>query len=167
MSLILSGVPLVAQSTSNTCWYASACMVAYFFEAGPRLGIPEYLAKNKAVTPHEFITLAKNEGLETCNTATIWTEDKLSGLLSKSGPVWCAGYWYGPGHVIALYGASGGHVFFNDPNGGISKKETISWFNKKLAKSVQGCMMIRRTTMSFRPSTGWHDAPTGLHLRAR
>jgi hypothetical protein len=23
------------------CWYCSACMVAYYFEAGPRLGVPE------------------------------------------------------------------------------------------------------------------------------
>ena len=23
------------------CWYSSACMIAWFFEAGPRQGVPE------------------------------------------------------------------------------------------------------------------------------
>jgi len=49
MSVMLQ-VPFVTQlnygpkgsmSDPTGCWYASACMVAYYFEAGPRLGIPE------------------------------------------------------------------------------------------------------------------------------
>ncbi len=28
------------------CWYASACMLAYFFEAGPRQGVPELHTSN-------------------------------------------------------------------------------------------------------------------------
>ena len=34
-------VPYVPQTGDPTgCWYASACMIGYFFEVGPRMGVP-------------------------------------------------------------------------------------------------------------------------------
>ena len=47
MSIYLD-VPYVSQlnygggmNDPTGCWYASACMVSFYFEAGPRLGVPE------------------------------------------------------------------------------------------------------------------------------
>ena len=62
------------------CWYASACMVAFSFEAGPRLGVPSLYKPGLGSEPapgggrrprggHEVIgsgsipTLKANEGL--------------------------------------------------------------------------------------------------------
>jgi hypothetical protein len=60
MSIFLD-VPFVTQlaygpnkemNDPTGCWYASACMVAYFFEAGPRQGVPE-LHTGTFETPEE------------------------------------------------------------------------------------------------------------------
>jgi hypothetical protein len=50
MSVLLE-VPFVTQlkpgfQDPTGCWYASACMLAYYFEAGPRMGVPELHTSN-------------------------------------------------------------------------------------------------------------------------
>jgi hypothetical protein len=130
MPVILKNVPLVAQQSSNTCWYAGAMMVAGFFEYGPRLGIPKLIVTNTAITPQNFVRLAKTEGLSPCPRPPSWSEDTLAALLVGRGPIRCAGYWYGPGHVVVLVGAAGGKVTIHDPDGGVRKTEPIGWFNR-------------------------------------
>ena len=76
MASIYLDVPFVSQlgfgdpdkpmNDKTGCWYASACMVAYFFEAGPRLGVPEKYDPAKghtAMKNEEYPTLMVNEHL--------------------------------------------------------------------------------------------------------
>src|SRR5215217_3459658 len=43
-------VPLVKQHASMECWYAAACMVAYFRRPGPRLGLPKKWEANQGIS---------------------------------------------------------------------------------------------------------------------
>ncbi len=61
-------VPLALQKETMECWYSSACMVAYFRVAGPRLGLPDKWAPNKGIRPNDFIKLAQAEGLKSIQT---------------------------------------------------------------------------------------------------
>lgn len=171
MTVILTGVPLWDQTKdregnkSNRCWYWSAVMVANYFEAGPRQGIPSKLPGNTAIHVPEFITLAQNEHLVPVPCKTMWTCGAISHVLSASGPIWSAGHWpdSNSGHVVVVTGAGQGTVYYNDPWGGIAKTGTIEWFNKKLSKSIKGCMMVRRaSSVTPRPKKGWGLAPTSI-----
>src|SRR5439155_19894244 len=51
-------VPLVVQQASMECWYASACMVAYYRRPGPRLGLPDKWIANQGVALADFSRLA-------------------------------------------------------------------------------------------------------------
>ena len=54
------------------CWYASVCMIGYFFEQGPRFGVPEIFNRaHPKHTQHQAIgadwqdkLLIRREGLE-------------------------------------------------------------------------------------------------------
>ena len=140
-------VPLVAQGEPYSCWYAAVMMVAYFRFPGPRLGVPEVMkrANKSGISPAEFSMLAKNEGLKSVPISVATTALTLEHQLRVHGPIWCAGYWFGPGHVIVLTGVDGQTVYFNDPNGGTEKTGTLAWFNQKLAKSVPDCMLYKTT----------------------
>jgi len=132
-------VPFCRQRVSMECWYASACMVAWYFEAGPRLGIPKTWVNNKGLSPQEFVRLAKNEHLIPVRGANSrWTAASLEHLLLTKGPIWCAGFWYGLPHVVVPTGVDDSTVFLNDPDGA---QGTIDWFNYKLAKNIPECMM--------------------------
>ena len=96
------------------CWYCSAMMVAYHFEAGPRLGVPEFhgtgghMATGSSGTPqsaarvalqakgfvNEHEALATRENLVAvpdCEKAKDFTVAELEKLLRKSGPIFF--YW--------------------------------------------------------------------------
>ena len=45
------------------CWYASACMVSYYFRAGPRLGLPNIWTKDRGISINAINELAEVEGL--------------------------------------------------------------------------------------------------------
>jgi len=164
MGIFLKGVPLVSQpKNSNICWYCSACMVAFYFEAGPRQGIPAKILGDSAIHPSEFITLASVEHLIRVPNRQNWTTDAIESLLRGSGPIWCAGYWpkSGSGHVVVLTGAGNGVVHYNDPAGGAGETGTIAWYNKNLAASLAGCMMVRNpASVVARPKEGWSTSPT-------
>jgi hypothetical protein len=139
-------VPLVPQDKSMSCWYASACMVAYYYEAGPRLGLPKRYAENQGVNPTvgDFVALAKAEHLTPVIAANrAWGDTSLERALRDFGPIWCAGYWYGPGHIVVLTGVENGSVLINDPDGGVKKTGTLAWFNSKLAKMYPECLLRR------------------------
>ena len=139
-------VPLVAQDKSMSCWYASACMVAYYFEAGPRLGLPQKYAANAGISPKlgDIIALAKTEHLTPVLASNRnWTAADLERALGDFGPLWCAGFWYGPGHVVVVTGVEGDTVHINDPDGGRAKTGTLAWFNQSLGKMWPDCMLRR------------------------
>ena len=107
------------------CWYASASMVAFAFEAGPRLGVPALYKPGLGSEPapgggrqsrggHQVInvpsiaTLKANEGLaDVVEPADKkWTASRLEKLLRQYGPVFFGwrkthnGQTYGHASVI-------------------------------------------------------------------
>ena len=141
-------VPKVAQARQMSCWYASACMVNYYFEAGPRQGLPRAWENNNGITPARFADLAKNEGLADATTfrgaANTYGQTELYLALYWLGPLWCAGGWFGFKHIIVLTGVEGGDVIINDPDKGVEKTNTVSWFNQKIDHGVANHLMCRR-----------------------
>ncbi len=143
MSIRLN-VPLVPQLLSMECWYASACMVAYYFAPGPRLGLPAQWAANNGINPTlgDFAALARNEDLTpVAAPERVWGEKNLERLLRDYGPIWSAGYWYGVPHIVVLTGVDDTKVYINDPDGAKAKNGTLAWFNQKLAKKFPDCML--------------------------
>jgi hypothetical protein len=102
----------------NACWYASACMVGYYHEAGPRVGLPDEWAVDLGLDYRRISELAKAEGLK----AVPRPEDKFDGdawikLLKAHGPIWAAGNFglNGGLHAIVVTGVRDGIVLYNDP----------------------------------------------------
>lgn len=141
MAIKLS-VPMVEQRASMECWYASACMVAYFPRPGPRLGLPDKWVPNQGIGLVDFARLAQAEGLKSVMTPQgQLTAQHLETLLRNNGPLWCAGRWDGVPHIVVLTGVDGAKVFINDPNPAKrTRQESLAWFNTKLDR-VPNCMM--------------------------
>ncbi len=135
-------VPLVTQRLSNECWYASACMVAYYREAGPRQGLPDKWAANNGINVNDFIDLAKAEGLLSVLTpGGDVTAQQMEVMLKNQGPLWCAGFWDGVGHIVVVTGIDGNNVSINDPNPYKRERvETLEWFNQKRSRIPNAIM---------------------------
>jgi len=140
-------VPLVSQLRSMSCWYAAACMVAYYRKAGPRLGLPQKWQANTGISVNDFVRLAKAEGLRPIMApAGKLTASQVETFLRNFGPLWCAGYWDGVPHIVVLTGVTKDKVFINDPNPARGRRtESLAWFNQKLANDVSGCLMYSVT----------------------
>jgi hypothetical protein len=85
----------------------------------------------------------------------------LKQMLKDNGPLWCAGYWFGVGHIIVLTGIVEDTVFFNDPDGGVKKTRSLTWFNEKIARDVSGHILCKFT---YSRNSGL--AADNLHLPA-
>ncbi len=129
MAFILLDVPFVSQndiggqtghahhSEQNGCWYASTCMVSYFWEAGPRLGVPKQYKRNPGDPEpmgKRYKELKKNENFEGVPLPArhSWTTVKLFNLLENYGPCYVRrGYRDATtgkltgGHAVVLSGA--------------------------------------------------------------
>ena len=119
-------------------------MIAWYRTAGPRIGLPDVWIKNNGLESNDFIKLAEAEGMKSCSNPpqlTEFTASDLEILLRQHGPIWCAGVWDGPEHVIVLTGVEGEIVYFNDPNGGLARQKSLEWFNGKLCSWIPNCMM--------------------------
>ncbi len=148
------------QNDPTGCWYSSACMVGYYFEAGPRLGDPSLHTRavgkfkdGSPMTGHDVInssvTLQKNENLvEVAYPPTKeWTIDALAGLLRKWGPLlisWSKthnGSTYG--HCSALIGADDKNsmVIIHDPENEPNKKMGLAKFNKAFMWNITDSML--------------------------
>lgn len=63
-------VPYVPQTGDPTgCWYASACMIGYFFEVGPRLGVPQLYTRNLPQALQRFLGVTAATGHVATGTA--------------------------------------------------------------------------------------------------
>lgn len=132
MAFILLDVPYVPQlnigghvpgytghSEQNGCWYASTCMVSYFWEAGPRLGVPAQY-KDNPLDPKpmgaRYAELMTNEHYASVQLPSDkkWTADRLMDVLGARGPCYVRRGFRNPqgqltgGHAIALVGANNG-----------------------------------------------------------
>jgi hypothetical protein len=153
MATLKYDVPTLAQEKPMCCWHTSAMMIWLYWQGqsgrqGPMntLG-PVYEAdKGLSASPQELITLGKTTGLMAFPNRANYSNADLYATLKQCGPLWCAGTWYGFGHVIVLTGVDGGTVFLNDPDRGVKKQDTVDWFNKKLMSSLQGCVLYKDPT---------------------
>ena len=143
-------VPLLAQEKPMCCWYTSAMMIWLYWQSktgrqGPMDTVgPVYVADTGLeVSAQAFITLAGKTGLKRLPSKNIYSNDDLVDLLKANGPLWCAGTWYGFGHVIVVTGVSSGQVYLNDPDGAQRKVGTLAWFNQKLMNGLDGCVMAK------------------------
>ncbi|MFM8330684.1 MAG: papain-like cysteine protease family protein [Candidatus Methylumidiphilus sp.] len=150
MPTIILDVPLHAQERANSCWNTAAYMIWLYWQGqtmrqGPMNTVATAYARSDSsgLSPQEFITLANTVGLRGLPLRTLHSSAHLHGYLTNHGPLWCAGYWYGVGHIIVLTGVKDGTIYFNDPDGGVKKKETVNWFNTRLANSLAGCLMYK------------------------
>lgn len=170
MASIYLDVPFVTQlgfgnksdprNDPTGCWYSSACMLGYYFEAGPRLGDPSLFNKKvgkfKDGSPmigHDVIsdttTLQKNENLVEVPYPgdKKWTPEALSGLLKKWGPQlisWTKthnGSTYG--HCSALIGVNEKEktVIIHDPENAPNSKMDIDKFNQVFMWNIPDSML--------------------------
>lgn len=143
-------VPVLAQEKSMCCWHTSAMMIWQYWQQetgrqGPMNTVaPVYDANTGlSVSAQAFITLASKTGLKRLPSQNNYKTADLYELLDTFGPLWCAGTWYGFGHVIVLTGVAFGTVYLNDPDGGKRKTGTLAWFNEKLLNGLDGCVMAK------------------------
>ena len=108
-----------SHSEQNGCWYASTCMVSYFWEIGPRLGVPEQYTSqpdhhDPAGMGARYDQLVDNEGFQKypVPTSNTWTIEELFNVVKDKGPCYVRrgfrdkkGNLTG-GHAIVLKGAN-------------------------------------------------------------
>lgn len=148
MATLKLDVPTIAQELAYCCWHTSAMMIWQYWQGqtgkqGPMNTLAPTYTRNHGVSPQEFITLAKTVGLQALPVKSLHASDDLYSYLKDHGPIWCAGHWFGPGHIIVLTGVDAGTIYFNDPGGGVKKTGMVDWFNKKLSSSLEGCLMYK------------------------
>lgn len=141
-------VPLIAQSKSDTCWHASSMMIWRYWQhktgkSGPMNTLSPKWTSNQPITPTDFVNLARKVGLKALPTKPFFTSGELEKLLKDHGPIWCAGFWFGVGHIIVLTGVDDQIVLFNDPDGGKPKMGKLNWFNQKIDSHLAGAMMYK------------------------
>lgn len=144
-------VPLVPQMRNKSCWYAAACMVSYYREAGPRPGLSTTWQEDTGVDRPRKAALARNEDLEVypLPIARTFTNQTLYEALNTVGPLWADGDWFdSTPHVIVVTGIDGDTVYFNDPaptNSGV-KDHTMSLaeFNRDLFWGHNNSLLCRR-----------------------
>jgi hypothetical protein len=127
-------------------------MVAYYFEAGPRQGLPEIYKLNlgnglrghyatgsaeaNRLSPHHHDLLARRERLEpvpNCATTHVYTLDEIEELLRSRGPIFL--YWMKThdsqtyGHASVIIGVDGTGIVYHDPENAPSSKMPISQLN--------------------------------------
>ena len=133
-----------------SCWNASAQMIWWYWQGqtgrqGPMNSLRKEFADNTglSVSVADFIRLAQAAGMQAVPRQQHYSSDDLISMLKQYGPLWCAGTWYGFGHVVVLTGVAGDIVYINDPDGGIKKDGTVAWFNQKVMNHLDGCIMCK------------------------
>ena len=135
------------------CWYAAISMIGYYYEAGPRLGVPEQYVKPSGAPQKadkwgntaafgmgkNYDKLLENENLVTVPLPKdkIWTCMKLVQILNQHGPCYVRRGFINQGklvggHAVVLVGAktSSNEVILHDPWTGPDKHMSIADFNK-------------------------------------
>jgi hypothetical protein len=136
-------VPHFPQEKPNSCWHAAARMVYGFKKAACIHPLPNNWTKDQGIAASEFVDLAKSVGLETLpkvNQSFSWKF--LEAALTQYGPLWAAGQWNGPNHIIVITGVdSGGRIFVNDPAFPAPGVRDMGWFNERIDKNVEMPLM--------------------------
>ncbi len=129
------------------CWYASACMVGYYFSAGPRRGVPEIFVEGQghlatgttaahALEQKHHDLLAQREDLvpvPNCSSTHQFTIEEIEGLLRNGGPIFM--YWtksHGAssyGHASVIIGTTDSSILYHDPENAPDSTMSIGTFN--------------------------------------
>ena len=163
MAGILLDVPFVTQlgyghnnatDDPTGCWYASACMVGYYFEAGPRLGDPTLWTPQGHQPISDSTNLAKNEHLVEVAypVGNAWTAAGLIDLLTKYGPQlvsWTKthnGATYG--HCSTLIGVDDKtqEVIIHDPEKAPDTRMPLATFNSLFMWGIRDGMLRKDVT---------------------
>jgi cysteine protease avirulence protein AvrRpt2 len=166
-------VGAIPRDDPTGCWYASASMVGYYFEEGPRLGVPELFkrtlgdgrlghhatgsgpAKHLSADHHDL--LAQREDLEPvahCAQDHIYTLDELEELLRKFGPIFF--YWmkqHGStkyGHASVIIGTDNNGIIYHDPENAPNSKMSIAQFNSVRQEWKYALMQRKKGTAARR-----------------
>lgn len=149
------------------CWYASACMIAYSFEAGPRLGVPELYslplpqADGTTTIGHWDIsydwlpTLMANEHLAELDGGLPASVAELDLVLRKWGPIFMpwlkthGGNTYG--HASVIIGVTDTNVIFHDPE--LAPRSELA-LEELRAKLAPGWPLLRRDAQPFSCGVG-------------
>ena len=144
------------------CWYASACMIAYSYEAGPRLGVPQLWSMDTVMAdgtvrtshwalPFEWLpTFMRNEHLVELAGGCPTTAAGLGLMVRIYGPLclfWMkthGGHTYG--HASVIIGVDGDEVIYHDPENAPWSRMTFADMTAKLAG---GWPMLRRDALPF------------------
>jgi hypothetical protein len=125
------------------CWYASACMIGYFFEQGPRRGVPEMFKQgHHDPLSHDWQDrlLIQREGFHVVPRSDgqrDYTVDEIQRLLEANGPILF--YWTKTsgassyGHASVIVGVTATGIVYHDPefrnDGGENLQMLIAKFN--------------------------------------
>ncbi len=158
------------QNDPTGCWYSSACMLAYSFEAGPRLGIPALHSRpvqnvdGTATTGHWAMelgwvdTFMKNEHLAKLDGGFPATPVVLRIALKKWGPLivtwWktnAKGQEYG--HASVVIGVEDREFILHDPenapNFHIKFADFMARHRKMSGDKQQWWPVFRRDALPF------------------
>lgn len=141
VSQVNYGNPNNPKSDPFGCWYAACSMIAYFYEAGPRLGHPEAFAAghqgktSRGITAAEYPQFIKNEELRQLKlpTSKSFTAAELEKSLRDHGPLYSRiivtfkNNQYG--HIVVVVGMIGDNVIVHDPAKGPNQRYTLAQFN--------------------------------------
>ncbi len=144
------------------CWYASACMIGYAFEVGPRQGVPALYSRplpqpdGTMQTGHWNIsydwlpTLMANENLTQHMVGLPANGAALEQDLRRWGPLFLpwmkthGGSTYG--HASVIIGARGETLIFHDPENAPRSEMALSQMRSQYA---QGWPVLRRDAEPF------------------
>lgn len=173
MSSIYLDVPFVTQlgfgdaskpqDDPTGCWYSSACMVGYYFGAGPRFGVPELFTPGSG---HAVIDDAhterflKRENLTAVSEPATnkWTVALLHDTLRSYGPLvvsWVkthGGNTYG--HCSVVIGVDGWkkEVVIHDPENAPNTRQKLADFNATFMWGF-GWGLLRKNVPAFQQRT--------------
>ncbi|HEV7267828.1 MAG TPA: papain-like cysteine protease family protein [Falsiroseomonas sp.] len=161
------GDPSNPRNDWTGCWYSSACMVAYFFEAGPRLGLPEKYDAAKgyhaAMSNNDYPKLMANEHLARIDLpiGKAWTGDALADLLRRHGPLsfgWnktnAKGQTYGHRSVLIGWDDTKSEAIFHDPEKAPNSRLKLADYNAKFRWTNPYGMLRRDGPELVRPTGG-------------
>jgi hypothetical protein len=159
------------QDDPTGCWYCSSCMVGYYFEAGPRMGVPELhtlvvgtFKDGKPMIGHHVIDdyhtplFLARENLVAVTEPTQWTIKNLEEILRKWGPQvisWTkthGGNSYGHCSVLIGVDDAKSEVIIHDPENAPNSRMSIADFNAAFMFGF-GWGMLRKDVPSHTPKS--------------
>jgi hypothetical protein len=141
------------------CWYASICMIAYYYRKGPCLGMPElqmyrggHFIGHSTIPNIDLPTLADRENLQpvpNCEVDHFYTLGELEYLLEFGGPIVLS--WMKKvagrssyGHVSVIVGVDLEHLIYHGPEEETYNSKMSAEHLHKIRRRIPYGMMQRK-----------------------